>query len=175
MLTLKAREFRARVKCDGLTELACAARTRNAVNIHLILPLATDQPMVDIAGRTDYYEMINEGVKIYLWHPAQDYAAKRMLHTKAWLVDYREGQPALTYVGSHNADRRSLWSDNEMGMVSTSPEFANAVHEDLFVRDMQQDATRVAPASFEMERKVRPKRILGRFVRGVMAGVFWFF
>jgi phosphatidylserine/phosphatidylglycerophosphate/cardiolipin synthase-like enzyme len=175
MLVLKAREFRARVNCEGLTELACAAKKRNAVNIHLVLPLATDQPMVDMAGRADYYAMISEGVKLYLWQPRQDYAAKRMLHTKAWLVDYHEGQAALAYVGAHNADRRSLWSDNEMGIVSTSPEFAREVHEKLFLHDLQQDATRVVPSGFELERKVRPKRLMGRFVRGVLGEVFWFF
>ncbi len=175
MLVLKAREFRARVNCEGLTQSACAVKKRNAVNIHLVLPWATDQPLVDVAGRTDFYEMINEGVKIYLWQPQQDYAAKRMLHTKAWLVDYHEGEPGLAYVGSHNADRRSLWSDNELGIVSTSPDFARDVYENLFMRDMRQEAFRLAPVSFEMERKVRPKRAMGRFVRGVVAEIFWFF
>lgn len=175
MLVLKAREFRARVSCEGLTPSACAVKKRDAVNIHLVLPWSTDQPMVDMAGRTDFYEMINEGVKIYLWQPQQDYAAKRMLHTKAWLVDYSEGKRSLVYVGSHNADRRSLWSDNEMGFVSTSPQLAHNVYDNLFVRDMRQEAFRVAPVSFELERKVRPKRIVGRLVRGLMAEVFWFF
>lgn len=175
MLVLKAREFRARVNCEGLTQSACAVKKRDAVNIYLVLPWATDQPMVDMAGRTDFYEMINEGAKIYLWQPPQGYAAKRMLHTKAWLVDYRAGESALVYVGSHNADRRSLWSDNEMGFVSMSPELARDVYDNLFMRDMRQEAFRVAPVSFELERKVRPKRAMGRFVRGLMAEVFWFF
>jgi phosphatidylserine/phosphatidylglycerophosphate/cardiolipin synthase-like enzyme len=175
MLVLKAREFRARVNCEGLSEQACSEKKRDAVNIHLVLPWATDQPIVDMVGRSDYYEMINEGVKLYLWQPPQDYAAKRMLHTKAWLVDYHEGQGALTYVGSHNADRRSLWSDNELGIVSTSPEFAREVHDKLFLRDMRQEASRVAATSFELERKVRPKRLVGRLIRGVMGEVFWFF
>jgi phosphatidylserine/phosphatidylglycerophosphate/cardiolipin synthase-like enzyme len=175
MLVLKAREFRAHVNCEGLTALACTAKKRNAVNIHLVLPWATDQPIVDMVGRADYYEMISEGVKLYLWQPPQDYAAKRMMHTKAWLVDYREGEPALAYVGSHNADRRSLWSDNELGIVSTSPEFARAVHDQLFLRDMQQEASHVTPTGFELERKVRPKHFVGRLIRKVMAEVFWFF
>jgi phosphatidylserine/phosphatidylglycerophosphate/cardiolipin synthase-like enzyme len=175
MLVLKAREFRARVNCEGLTQPACAAKKRDAVDIYLILPWATDQPMVDMAGRADFYEMINEGVKLYLWQPTQGYAAKRMLHAKAWLVDYREGEPALVYVGSHNADRRSLWSDNEMGFVSTSPELARDAYDNLFMHDIQHDAFRVAPVSFELERKVRPKRVSGRFIRSVMAEIFWFF
>ncbi len=175
MLVLKAREFRARVNCNGLTELACVAKKRDAVNIYLILPLATDQPMVDVVGRSDFYEMINEGVKIYLWYPRTEYAAQRMLHTKGWLVDYREGEPALTYVGSHNADRRSLWSDNELGLLSTSPGFATSVYQKLFVHDMQRDAMRVTASSFEMERKIRPVRSAGHFVRAVMADLLWFF
>ncbi len=175
MLIEKAREFRARVNCSGLSETACAARKRDAVNIYLVLPLATDQLLVDAVGRSDYYEMINEGVKLYLWHPRTGYASQRMLHTKAWLVDYRPGQQGLTYVGSHNADRRSLWSDNEMGLLSASPSFADSVYQDLFLRDMEADSTRVTVAGYEMERRIRPVRTLGRFIRTVVAEIFWAF
>lgn len=175
MLVLKAREFRARVSCEGLSPSVCAVRKRDAVDIHLVLPWSTDQAIVDMAGRTDYYELINEGVKIHLWQPNEGYASKRMLHSKAWLVDYREGEPSLVYVGSHNADRRSLWSDNEMGFVSTDPELARDVHDNLFMRDIAHDAFQVGAVSFDLERKVRPKRMVGRLVRGLMAEVFWFF
>ncbi len=175
MLVRKTREFRARVDCSGLTELACAAKKRNAVNIYLILPLSTDQPLVDVVGRSDYYDMINEGVKIYLWHPRRGYAAKRMLHTKAWLVDYRPGQPALAYVGSHNANQRSHWTDNEMGILSSSPDFAKSVYEDLFSQDMGEGTTLANPSFYNIERKIRPVRALGRFVRLVMVDLLWFF
>jgi hypothetical protein len=43
------------------------------------------------------------------------------------------------------------------------------------MHDIQHDAFRVAPVSFELERKVRPKRVSGRFIRSVMAEIFWFF
>lgn len=173
MLVRKAREFRARTDCEGLTELACAAKKRNAVNIYLILPRSTDQPLVDVVSRSDYFDMINEGVKIYLWNPTRDYAAKRMLHTKAWLVDYREGQQALTYVGSHNANQRSLWADNEMGILTSSPDFAKSVHEDLFRQDMREGTTLTNPSFYNIERKIRPVRSLGRFVRRVMVDLLW--
>jgi hypothetical protein len=62
-----------------------------------------------------------------------------------------------------------------MGIVSTSPDFARDVHDKLFLRDMREEALRVTPTSFELERKVRPKRLVGRLIRGVLAEVFWFF
>ncbi len=173
MLVRKAREFRARVDCSGLTELACAAKRRNAVNIYLILPMSTDQPLVNAISRSDYYAMINEGVKIYLWSPRSGYAAKQMLHTKAWLIDYRPGQPALAYVGSHNANQRSLWADNEMGILCSSPDFAESVHQDLFSRDMSEGTTQANPSIYNIERKIRPVRSLGRFVRLVMVDLLW--
>lgn len=175
MLVRKAREFRAHVDCGGLTELACAAKKRNGVNIYLILPRSTDQPLVDVVSRSDYFDMINEGVKIYLWDPHRGYAAKQMLHTKAWLVDYRPGQPALVYVGSHNANQRSLWADNEMGTLSSSPDFAKSVYEELFSQDMSEGTTLANPSFYNIERKIRPVHSLGRFVRRVMVDLLWVF
>jgi phosphatidylserine/phosphatidylglycerophosphate/cardiolipin synthase-like enzyme len=175
MLVRKAREFRGRIDCNGLTNIECVAKKRDAVKIYLILPEATDKPSIDLVGRSDFYEMINEGVKVFRWHPQRGYAADKMLHTKAWLIDYKEGQPALAYVGSHNADQRSLWADNEMGILSTSPKFCRALYESLFLQDMKIDSTRASRGSFEIERLMNPGQTLGRFLRLVLVDLSWFF
>src|SRR5262249_1335824 len=151
MLVRKAREFRGRVDCSGLTDLECGSKKRDAVKIYIILPEATDRPSIDLIGRSDFYEMVNEGVKVYRWAQQSGYAAQSMMHTKAWLIDYEEGRAALAYVGSHNADQRSLWADNEMGILSTSPKFAKALHDGLFEVDLDRDSTLASRSSLEIE------------------------
>jgi phosphatidylserine/phosphatidylglycerophosphate/cardiolipin synthase-like enzyme len=98
-----------------------------------------------------------------------------MLHTKAWLIDYKEGRPALAYVGSHNADQRSLWADNEMGIVTTSPEFAKVLYEELFQADLKSDSIAASRSSFEIERLMNPERAFGRLLRLIMVDLSWFF
>ena len=175
MLVRKAREFRGRVNCEGLTNLECGMKKRDAVKIYLILPEATDKASIDLAGRSEFYEMINEGVKVYRWAPRSGYSAHKMLHTKAWLIDYKEGRPALAYVGSHNADQRSLWADNEMGIVTTSPEFAKVLYEELFQADLKSDSIAASRSSFEIERLMNPERAFGRLLRLIMVDLSWFF
>jgi PLD-like domain len=175
MLVRKAREFRGRVDCSGLTDLECGAKKRDAVQIYIILPEATDRPSIDLIGRSDFYEMVNEGVKVYRWAPRDGYAAQSMMHTKAWLIDYKEGYPALSYVGSHNADQRSLWADNEMGILSTSPKFAKELHDDLFEVDLHRDSTLASRSSLEVEGLMSIHRILGPFLRLVLVDLSWFF
>jgi phosphatidylserine/phosphatidylglycerophosphate/cardiolipin synthase-like enzyme len=175
MLVRKAREFRGRVNCNGLTDLECGIKKRDAVKIYLILPEATDKASIDLVGRSDFYRMINEGVKVYRWNPRSGYSARKMLHTKAWLIDYQEARPALAYVGSHNADQRSLWADNEMGILTTSPTFAKALHDGLFVGDLKNDSIQASRSSFEVERLMNPEQALARFVRLVMMDLSWFF
>jgi hypothetical protein len=175
MLVRKAREFRGRVDCSGLTDFECGAKKRDAVKIYIILPEATDRPSIDLIGRSDFYEMVNEGVKVYRWAPRDGYAAQSMMHTKAWLIDYKEGSPALAYVGSHNADQRSLWADNEMGILSTSPKFAKELHDDLFEVDLHRDSTLASRSSLEVEGLMNIHRILGPFLRLVLVDLSWFF
>ena len=173
MLVRKAREFRARVNCNGLTDLECEMKKQDAVRIYLILPQATDKPSVDRVGRSDFYEMIREGVKVYQWNPRNGYAAQKMLHTKAWLIDYQEGKPALAYVGSHNAEQRSLWADNEMGILTTSPKFAKDLYRELFLPDLKRDSTLANRSSFEIERLMHPGQIFTELVRLFMVDLSW--
>jgi phosphatidylserine/phosphatidylglycerophosphate/cardiolipin synthase-like enzyme len=135
MLMRKAREFRGRVSCEGLTDLACALAKRDAVHIHLILPDSSDKPIVDAVGAADFYEMLHLGIKVHRWSPAEGWSAGRMLHTKAWLIDYQPGLGGLTYIGAANATQRSHLSDNEAGLLSTSPDLAREVYDRLFHPD----------------------------------------
>lgn len=135
MLMRKAREFRARVSCEGLDDHACARRRREAVQIHIVLPDLTDKPIVDAVGASDFHEMLHLGIKVHRWNPRQGWSASRMLHSKVWLIDYEPGKGGLAYVGAANATQRSHLADNEAGILSNDPAFAAQVHDRIFVPD----------------------------------------
>ncbi len=135
MLIRKAREFRGRVNCEGLGDHACAAKRREAVRIHIVLPDLTDKPIVDAVGASDFHEMLHLGIKVHRWNPRRGWSASRMLHSKVWLIDYEPGRGGLAYVGAANATQRSHLADNEAGILSNDPAFAAQVHDRIFVPD----------------------------------------
>ena len=135
MLMRKAREFRARVSCEGLDDHACARRRREAVQIHIVLPDLTDKPIVDAVGASDFHEMLHLGIKVHRWNPRRGWSAARMLHSKVWLIDYEPGRGGLAYVGAANATQRSHLADNEAGILSNDPAFAAQVHDRIFAAD----------------------------------------
>ena len=173
MLIRKAREFRGRVTCEGLDEEACSARKREAVDINVILPGASDKPIIDVIGASDFHEMLHLGIKLYRWDPPQGWSASAMLHTKAWLVDYRPGAGGLTYVGSSNATQRSHIQDNEVGIVSTSADFADEVYTRLFLPDMKVDSRVEIAENFHVVLSTDPAIRAGRWFRRFLVDFLW--
>ena len=174
MLMRKAREFRGRVSCDGLSDTLCAERKRDAVEIYLVLPDATDKPVVDAVGTADFYEMIHLGIKICRWSPPAGWSATRMLHTKAWLIDYEPARGGLTYVGAANVTQRSHLSDNEAGILSTSRAFADDVYTRIFERDISTDSRREGPEAFHAAWSSRPALRASRWLRRFLVDLLWF-
>ena len=175
MLLHKAREFRGRVNCQGLSDLDCSTKMREAVKIYLVLPDATDQHMLDVVGRAHLREMLHLGVKIYWWAPQERWSATKMLHTKAWLIDYEEGEPGLAYIGSANATQRSHLADNEIGIVTTSPEFAHQSYERLFRHDLETDTRLESPETFHFPWGKRRVANSARRFQHLLVSMFWFF
>jgi hypothetical protein len=62
-----------------------------------------------------------------------------------------------------------------MGILTTSPTFAKALHDGLFVGDLRNDSIQASRSSFEVERLMNPEQALARFVRLVMMDLSWFF
>jgi phosphatidylserine/phosphatidylglycerophosphate/cardiolipin synthase-like enzyme len=174
MLMRKAREFRGRVSCAGLTEMQCSERRRDAVRIHLVLPDASDKPIVDAVGTADFHEMLHLGIKIHRWGPTSGWSASRMLHTKAWLVDYEPGQGGLSYVGAANATQRSHLSDNEAGILTRSPEFAREVFERLFEPDIKVDSRLEGVEGFHIAWSSNPVVRASRWLRRLLVDLLWF-
>ena len=98
-----------------------------------------------------------------------------MLHTKAWLIDYRDGAPALAYVGSANATQRSHLTDNEVGIVSTSPDFAKQVYERLFLPDLTTDGRLESMGNFHIVWSTNSLVRSSHWLRNWLVSLLWFF
>jgi hypothetical protein len=173
MLIRKAREFRARVNCGDVEAVECSELRRQAVQIHLILPGASDKPVLDTVATAEFHEMLHLGVKIYRWDPPDDWSATKMLHTKAWLVDYEPGLGGLAYVGSSNATQRSHILDEEAGIVSTSPAFADDVYKRLFAPDIHRDSRVETAENFHVTRSTNGAVRSGRWMRRFLLALFF--
>jgi phosphatidylserine/phosphatidylglycerophosphate/cardiolipin synthase-like enzyme len=154
--------------------MQCSERRRDAVRIHLVLPDASDKPIVDAVGTADFHEMLHLGIKIHRWGPASGWSASRMLHTKAWLIDYEPGRGGLAYVGAANATQRSHLSDNEAGILTRSPEFAREVYERLFVPDIAADSRLEGAEGFHVVWSSNPVVRASRWLRRLLVDLLWF-
>jgi phosphatidylserine/phosphatidylglycerophosphate/cardiolipin synthase-like enzyme len=174
LLIRKAREFRARVSCGTAGSHECAARMREAVQIHLVLPDTSDKPLVDAIGTADFNEMLHLGIKVHRWRPEQGWSASSMLHSKVWLVDYEAGRGGLAYVGAANATQRSHVADNEAGILSNDPEFVRQVHQRVFERDITEDSRLESGESFHITRAASAPIRASGWLRRLLVELFWF-
>ena len=173
MLVRKAREFRGRVSCQQLDEQQCSERKKEAVSIHVVLPGGSDKPIIDAIGAADFHEMLHLGIKIYRWAPREGWSSSKMLHTKAWMVDYEPKRGALTYVGSSNATQRSHIQDNEVGIVSFSAAFADEVYQRLFEPDLTEDSRVENAENFHIVLSTNPAIRASRRVRRFLVSLLW--
>lgn len=75
------------------------------VRVDLVLPARSDQFMVEQASRAYYDDLIDAGVRVWLFHGA-------LLHSKLMTVDDR-----LAFLGSSNLDMRSFNLNFEINLV----------------------------------------------------------
>jgi phosphatidylserine/phosphatidylglycerophosphate/cardiolipin synthase-like enzyme len=174
MLIHKAREFRGRVSCAGLDTRQCAERTREAVQIYLVLPDSSDKPIVDAVGAADFHEMLHLGIRVHRWQPAAGWSASKMLHSKVWLIDYEPGKSGLTYVGAANATQRSHLADNEAGILSNDAAFADQVYEELFHPDITADSRVESGENFYLVWSSNRVVRASRWLRRLLVELFWF-
>jgi phosphatidylserine/phosphatidylglycerophosphate/cardiolipin synthase-like enzyme len=173
MLIHKAREFRGRVNCEGLQSHECAARMRDAVQIYLVVPDASDKPIVDAVGVADFHQLLHLGIKIYRWRPEAGWSATSMLHSKVWLIDHEPGRGGLAYVGAANATQRSHLADNEAGLLSSDPGFVDQVYARVFVPDITTDSRLESGESFHVVWSSRPIVRASRWLRRLLVDLFW--
>jgi cardiolipin synthase A/B len=91
---------------------ALIAAARRGVDVKLILPGQSDSQLVFHAGRSNYSQLLESGVKIYERRGA-------LLHSKTALID-----GVWSCVGSTNLDWRSFLDNDEINAVVLGRDFA---------------------------------------------------
>lgn len=94
------------------------------VDVRLMVPRRNNHIVVDWVARGFYGQMLDRGIRIFLYEPA-------MIHAKTAVVD---GQWAT--IGTANLDRLSLALNYEINIQVFDPDFASRV-EEIFQADSQ--------------------------------------
>ena len=84
---------------------------RRGVDVRLLLPSQSDEPMLVAAQHSHYSDLLEAGVKIYEWQG-------EMLHAKTTTVD-----GVWSTIGTSNLDWWSIARDNEINAIILSHSF----------------------------------------------------
>lgn len=125
-----------------------ALAERDGVDIRLLVPGASDVPMVRNITRVGYRDILRAGLRIFEWNGA-------MIHAKTMVADGR-----WTRVGTSNLNASSLIGNFELDVVIEDRELARAM-EHQFRRDIAQSVEvvrqpRGGPRAFS---RVMPSRL----------------
>lgn len=97
---------------------------RRGVDVRLLLPSGSDEPMIAAAQRSHYQALLESGVKIYEWQG-------KMLHAKTATID-----GVWSTVGTSNLDWWSIARNNELNAVILSHSFGDKMNL-MFRNDME--------------------------------------
>ncbi len=95
---------------------ALEAAARRGVDVRLLVPGRINEPLIGSAARSDFSELLDAGVKIYLWQG-------KMLHAKTATVD-----GVWSTVGSSNLDWWSIARNDEINTVILSVRFGRQMN-----------------------------------------------
>ena len=115
---------------------------RAGVDVRLLLPSASDMPVVRNLTRIGYRDLLTAGVRIYEWQGA-------MLHAKTQVADGR-----WCRIGSSNLNAASLLGNYELDVMIDDPAVADALE-----AQFRKDISRASEIVIEEGRTGRP---LGR-------------
>jgi cardiolipin synthase len=102
---------------------------RRGVDVRLLLPSQSDEPLIVSAARSHYEALLKAGVKIYEWQGA-------MLHAKTATID-----GVWSTVGTSNLDWWSIARDNEVNTVVLSHSFGDEM--DLMFRNEMENSRQI--------------------------------
>ena len=86
---------------------------KRGVDVRLLLPSQTDEPLILAAQHSHYADLLDAGVKIYEWQG-------QMLHAKTTTID-----GVWSTVGTSNLDWWSIARDNELNAIVLSHSFGD--------------------------------------------------
>ncbi len=108
---------------------ALRAAARDGVDVRLLVPGASDIPLVRLFSRAGYRPLLEAGIRVYEWNGS-------MIHAKTAVADSRWAR-----VGSTNLNVASWLGNRELDVIVEHEPFAREM-EDMFLRDLE-NATEV--------------------------------
>ena len=105
---------------DESMRYAITTAAERGVDVNLMVSEIADQPLVFYAQRSYYDDLLEAGVKIWL------YRAPTILHSKFVIVD-----DAISVIGSSNIDMRSFSLNLEVSVLMASPQVVSEL-DDLY-------------------------------------------
>ncbi len=117
---------------------ALRAAARDGVDVRLLVPNATDSPVLKLVSRAGYRPLLEAGVRIFEWNGT-------MLHAKTAITDGHWAR-----VGSTNLNIASWFGNCELDVVIEDESFAQAM-EEMFLQDL----THATEIVLDTRRKVR--------------------
>ncbi len=141
---------------------ALRAAAQDGVDVRLLVPNATDLPLVRSLSRAGYRPLLDAGVRIFEWNGS-------MLHAKTAVVDSRWSR-----VGSSNLNLASFIGNYELDVAVEDRGFAQEM-EDMYLRDLEGSTeihleknrvVRLPPASAEGLGAASARRRFARRRRG---------
>jgi cardiolipin synthase len=117
---------------------ALTAAARDGVDVRLLLPNATDIPLIRLVSRAGYRPLLEAGVRVFEWNGT-------MVHAKTAVADSRWAR-----VGSTNLNIASWLGNCELDAVIEDEGFARQM-EEMYLQDLS-NATEIV---LDLKRKVR--------------------
>jgi len=130
----------------GMTSYVQALRSaaEDGVDVRLLVPNATDVPLLKPLSRTGYRVLLKSGVRVFEWNG-------RMLHAKTAVADGRWAR-----VGSTNLNIASWFGNCEMDVVVEDEAFAGQM-EQMFRQDLENSTEIVLDAKQKVRAPNQPR------------------
>ncbi len=97
---------------------AFRAAVQRGVSVRVILPQTSDVAAVAHASRHIHKRLIQNGIRVFEWPP------ERMMHAKLGIID-----DVWSTIGSYNLDRRSLYLNLEVMLVTLDEQLGHELRE----------------------------------------------
>ncbi len=130
----------------GMSSYVNALRSaaQDSVDVRLLVPHATDMPLLKPLSRAGYRALLGAGVRVFEWNGT-------MLHAKTAVADGRWAR-----VGSTNLNIASWFGNCEMDVVVEDEPFAQSM-EAMFIEDLDNASEIVLDAGQNIRAPTRPR------------------
>src|SRR5689334_7942964 len=135
---------------------ALRAAAQDGVDVRLLVPGATDIPLIRPFSRAGYRPLLEAGVRVFEWNGS-------MIHAKTAVADSRWAR-----VGSTNLNIASWLGNRELDVIVEHDGFAREM-EDMFLHDLQ-NATEVVLRRYRVRAPGAPSRRHGAATSGGGSG-----